>query len=54
MDWNICIYSLNKLQAVSLLSRRQSNSGKADVLSGGENDSCMSVQVSRECSTAVY
>ena len=50
---NICIYSVNKLQTVSLLSRRQSNSGKADVLSGGENDSCVSVQVSRECSDDV-
>jgi len=53
MDWNICIYSLNKLHTVSLLSWRQSNSGKADVLSGGANDSCMSVHVSSECSTDV-
>lgn len=50
---NICIYSVNKLQTVSLLWWRQSNSGKADVLSGGENDSCVSVQVSSECSDDV-
>lgn len=36
-----CIYSLNKLLN-PLLSRRQSNSGKADVLPGGENDACVS------------